>query len=82
MKMNRKQVVKLIEKADRKAKEAHDATANADAAIATYWSRDGIHSPLWWLSADVRKTAELLTNTSLHLAMRAREEMNAEGTAK
>lgn len=68
------QMLRAVRKAERKAREAADAMAGADAMIGTYWKEFQGQRP-WLTSQDARRAAEMSHGIAFTLLLRAEDEL-------
>lgn len=73
-----KATLKAIRKAEKACNAAHSACADADAYVATYIKRRAGYSPMFFLSADLRASANLTVSLALHLRMKFEEEGSSD----
>ena len=64
-------VILAVRRAYAAAKRCQEACAEADAAVGTYWTRDGVSTTKnTWLSRDMRDAADLTVSMAHHLRMK------------
>lgn len=72
-----KATLKMIRKAEKACNIACAACAEANAYVGTYMKRNVGQSPMFFLSADLSKSADLTASLAAHLRMKFEEEGDA-----